>query len=371
MKKLAQGLLPFLIIIWTTVNSTAAPSKSKYYYLQAKASKMNLSTQNSRNPGTRIVQKSGAVDMNKWRFISAGNNYYYIQSKQSGFYLQVSQNSNERGSLIIQFPFNGSSYQQWKLESAGDEYYYIRSRASGLYVDVQGGSKDSGATIWQYPLNRTDAQRWRLLNAGKVANINIAITANLFQKRWEGISLFGHRFNFGEQKERQPPLSIGRYGSNTIISGVFVHNVSFYNDPEEFFLFTVNNQDVFTEFFQRGDAGYIPFSMGHVRFRKKWYVELADYQMPQESKYYSDLDVKALYEELKSKFPNTSTSKAIQAISYIMAVYLYQNEQYLQTFRNRATLNGKRNPPMDFKLYSEQYPLPKQQKGRKKVIDHR
>lgn len=235
MRLLTKTLIPLIFILFLVPDLQASPSKGKYYYVQAKISKRNLSTQNSRNPGTRIVQKSGPVDMNKWRFISAGNNYYYILSKQSGFYLQVSQNSNEPGTVLTQFPFNGSSFQQWKLEPAGGEYYFIRSKASGLYVDVQGASKENGATIWQYPLNRTDAQKWRLINAGKVHNINQAMTASMFKKGLEGVTLFGHRFNFGEKKEGQPPVAIGTYGNKTVISGVFVHNIRFYNDSEEFF----------------------------------------------------------------------------------------------------------------------------------------
>lgn len=82
--------------------------------------------------------------------------------------------------------------------------------------------------------------------------------------------------------------------------------------------------------------------------------------MSAEKKFYSDTDLAALYKKVKSQFPNASATKAINSISYIMAVYLYKNEQYLGDYWQRTTLNGKRKPPVYFPLLSKRFPLPKE-----------
>lgn len=56
-------------------------------------------------------------DNQLWKFVSAGDGYFYIQSKL-GYYLDVWNNRTADGTNVQIYQFNGGSNQKWKLEGA-------------------------------------------------------------------------------------------------------------------------------------------------------------------------------------------------------------------------------------------------------------
>ena len=89
---------------------------------------------------------------------------YYIKSKFSGKYLDVTNSSSANGTNIQQCQYLANAAQQFKLVSAGDGYYYIYTGASGFtkVIDVSGKSKADGANILQYAYNGNTNQKFKV-----------------------------------------------------------------------------------------------------------------------------------------------------------------------------------------------------------------
>lgn len=318
MKNIIKMAIAITTILFLSSSVFAGPSKAKYYYLQAKISKLNLSAPNHAGAKLPVKQKAEKYDAQRWRFIPAGNGYYYIKSKRSGLHLQVSNNSNNAKAVIWDSPNNESSYQQWKLERAEKDYVYIRSKGSGLYLDVKMGSKADGAIIWQFPLNKTDAQKWKLVDAGKVYNINEAISASLHVYKVERLYLFGHKFNFGD-KNHGTPLKVTKLsGGKTEIKGVFVRSMSYAFDDTYRFTITVNGRGE-VERFKTSFNSYNYPRIGAFTDNDKLIGKL-----PLTGRGYSakDVDIAKLYDKTKNR-TRSGWEEAADEIAYLLAVAAY------------------------------------------------
>lgn len=152
-----------------------------------------------------------------WRFIAAGDGYYYIKSK-IGTYLELKEANITEGNYIQTNALNQSDEQKWKLDittyertiddgtyvigteqgkaldlcggslSDGENiqifasnnsaaqkyeitymkngYYKIIVEKSGKSLDVAAASKENGTNLQQYEWNGTDAQLWRFIDVG-------------------------------------------------------------------------------------------------------------------------------------------------------------------------------------------------------------
>lgn len=89
---------------------------------------------------------------------------YYIRSKFSGKYLDVTDCSSANNANIQQWDYLANAAQQYKLVDAGDGYYYIYTGASGFtkVVDVAGKSTADGANILQYSYKGTANQKFKV-----------------------------------------------------------------------------------------------------------------------------------------------------------------------------------------------------------------
>ena len=97
---------------------------------------------------------------------SGSGQYYKIISKCSGQALSVGAGSLEPGTVVVQWPYNGSDYQLWKIEEMSDGYSRITSKVSGCCLDVDGGSTEPGAGIIQWLDNGLYPQRWLIQDMG-------------------------------------------------------------------------------------------------------------------------------------------------------------------------------------------------------------
>lgn len=316
-----------ILAFFISHSSFAGPSKGRYYFIQAKVSKRSLSNQDNLNAKAPIVQKAGPFDSQRWRFIPAGDGYYYILSKKSGLFLEVSNQSRNRQAIIWQNRASESSYQQWKLVNAGEGYYFIRSKGSGLYLDVRGGSKNDGATIWQFELNRTDAQRWRLIDAGKVYNINKAISANIYTYEIERLYLLGHHFNFGTKEDGREPIKIFQEGPNKVIKGVFVRNRRALFDDTYRFTMVINPQHQIIEF-TTFDNSYNGLSG---LFGPTYTKEMGNMLLAPNGKVASDLFIGQLYDSIKNQQREYSWRDAADQITFLMCVSVYNQQINPQT----------------------------------------
>ena len=115
----------------------------------------------------QLWQKS-SVNQQKFNIISVSGEYYRIQAAHSGKVLDVAGCSNKSGTNVWQYTYNGSAAQLWRFVSAGNGYYYIQSKL-GSYLDAYGATAGNGNNVWAYSLNKTNAQKWKLSKTSLVA----------------------------------------------------------------------------------------------------------------------------------------------------------------------------------------------------------
>ncbi len=89
---------------------------------------------------------------------------YYIKNKFSGKYLDVTNGSADNNANIQQWEYLANAAQQFKFVDAGDGYYYIYTGASGFskVVDVAGKSTADGANILQYAYKGSTNQKFKI-----------------------------------------------------------------------------------------------------------------------------------------------------------------------------------------------------------------
>ena len=94
----------------------------------------------------QIVQRSqGQDERQQWKFVKVGK-YYKIVNRKSEQVLNV--HSKDGGDPIV--ASTDGKNAQWSLEKKGDAFL-IRSRNSGFVIDVADESKDRKAPVIQYP----------------------------------------------------------------------------------------------------------------------------------------------------------------------------------------------------------------------------
>lgn len=190
----------------------------------------------SASAGTNVWQYSkNNSNAQRWRFIDAGNGYYYIVSKL-GTVLDVNGASTTNGANVQTYTLNKSNAQKWKLsevkyatpeegtytistalstnkvldiasgstndganvqlyekngttaqnfviKKVSDYEYQITCQKSGKALDVAGASANAGTNVWQYSKNNSEAQKWRFVDAGNgyyyiISNLGTALDVN-------------------------------------------------------------------------------------------------------------------------------------------------------------------------------------------------
>ena len=192
-----------------------------YYKLTVKHSGMVLECSSSTYKAGANVRQGvwDGSDGQLWKFVSAGNNSYYVKSK-TGTVLDINSAVYAAGTNVQTYKANGTDAQKWKLNkeyetvdieegvytiqtslnkervldipgassadganvqiytsndtqaqqfkitAVRDGYYKIENKSSGKVLDIENASRASGANVQQYSWNNSDAQLWRFLDAG-------------------------------------------------------------------------------------------------------------------------------------------------------------------------------------------------------------
>lgn len=135
---------------------------------------------------------------------------YTIQSKVSGWNIDVTNGSSSPNAPIQDYVPNGSDAQSFVVTAAGGGYYTFKNVLSGLYLDVPlAGSADS-LQLQQYPYNGSCAQLWKITGTaddffaitgacnGKNVDLNLAAlapTTHVNQYRFTGTAAQEWKFN--------------------------------------------------------------------------------------------------------------------------------------------------------------------------------
>jgi hypothetical protein len=145
------------------------PDLSKHFYsIQSKKSGYTLDVIGSgKDHGANICQyTNGNYDKQKFLFVKVPGekNTYNIVVKSTGLILDVSGSGLDKGAKICQWTNTGDEDHKWILEpQGGGDFYRIKSKKSGYYLDVIGSGNDHGAGICQYTKVDSDKQIWKLI----------------------------------------------------------------------------------------------------------------------------------------------------------------------------------------------------------------
>ncbi|MDY3998712.1 MAG: RICIN domain-containing protein [Blautia sp.] len=116
----------------------------------------------------------GDVNHQKFYFINETGEYYKIVAAHSNKVLDVANGSKSSGTNVWQCTYNGTDAQLWRFVSAGNGYYYIQSKL-GTYLDAANGQAGNGINVWACTGNKTNAQKWKLTPTKLAQNISSGI----------------------------------------------------------------------------------------------------------------------------------------------------------------------------------------------------
>jgi hypothetical protein len=122
---------------------------SNLWHLMARHSSKVIDIRGGGTAAKVNVQQNQLIksEAQKFRFISAGGGYYYIQNTQSGLVLDVQGGVAKAFTNVWQYTKNNTDAQKWRLVEKGGGYYYIRSKLGDFNLAVEGASKDNAANI--------------------------------------------------------------------------------------------------------------------------------------------------------------------------------------------------------------------------------
>ena len=125
------------------------------------------SVDNSAN--VQIYDKNGTTAQN---FVvkKLADHEYQITCENSGKALDVAGGSSSAGTNVWQYSKNNSNAQSWRFIDAGNGYYYIVSKL-GTVLDVSGASTANGANVQTYTLNKSNAQKWKIISNSKNSDL--------------------------------------------------------------------------------------------------------------------------------------------------------------------------------------------------------
>ncbi len=150
-----------------------------YYFIQSQnAGKWFASIELGKgSPGTRMCTEMQWVgDYNKFRLVPAGDGYYKIIVKHTGYCMQVP--SAEMGpTTLTQFPWvDGANHLLWKLVPTVEVPvkaqfdlsvpYKIQGKESGMWWEVIDNSQQMYAPIGQAAHKDVANQQWKFVDAG-------------------------------------------------------------------------------------------------------------------------------------------------------------------------------------------------------------
>ena len=174
-------LLPLVTYAQKRGKRTTLSLTDRAYYLRCVANEKYLDI-----PGAgRDASKDNGADVQLWdldkgmdrqvKFISAGNNYYFIRFQHAKMHLDVhgcyegdwfcGTYKKETGANVQIWSAGNSKPQQWKLEQINPGQFRIINRYSKKVLDASASGLDkNGGDVQQWTWNGNDNQLWELVD---------------------------------------------------------------------------------------------------------------------------------------------------------------------------------------------------------------
>ena len=139
------------------IMSAAATDKSKVMYLDISGADFPAS--NDTNVILYECSTDTPVSQDIWT-IKYSDGFYSIKQKGAEIALDVWYESLYSGASIRAGTAHGKANQQWAISRNGSNGYRVQSKISGFAMDIAGGSARSGANILQRPVDNSPSQSW-------------------------------------------------------------------------------------------------------------------------------------------------------------------------------------------------------------------
>lgn len=162
----------------------------------AKTEEMVMDVQNGKAIDKALIQlySWNNSDAQKWKIekLEGQGNYYIILSKLDSKKVFDLDFGDNPGTNLQLYTWNNTDSQKWLLIPLGDNYFYILSKRSGYYLDVNQGKMEDWTKVHQWEESNSSSQIWKInpLENGYV-KIICAKSLNYKQKKINsGINIF-------------------------------------------------------------------------------------------------------------------------------------------------------------------------------------
>lgn len=137
------------------------------FYLQNRNSNFYMDVWNANLSNGAAINQGvlNSGNNQKFTFTHLGDGLYKIIANHSGQSLDVNNFNKANGAKVEQYPYNATTNQQFVLVATGDGFYKIVARHSGRIVEVAGASTASGAVVQQWDNNNQTCGQWKLVPA--------------------------------------------------------------------------------------------------------------------------------------------------------------------------------------------------------------
>jgi len=160
---------------------------TEYYWISSKSTGGYLEVSNGSMLDNALIQLNvqSSADSMLWSLQPVDGRYYHLVAKHSGKTAQVSGSSQVDGASLTQQTSSTSSSQLFKLDKVEGEYYRIVARHSGKCVEASNSSQNGITAVCQRGFTGGDNQLWNIEPFGnfipdqsKVADYGIGIGIN-------------------------------------------------------------------------------------------------------------------------------------------------------------------------------------------------
>lgn len=145
------------------------PMDPTCYWIESKLTGFVLDIdQGNPTQGTKLIvwPKNSPPSANQLWFVNGDGT---VASKLNGFVVDIPGANQAQGQQLVVWPRNApvSPNQQWELVDQGNGYVAIRSRLQGYVLDVHEANPAQGTAVIDWPQNNPigDNQLWRLQSA--------------------------------------------------------------------------------------------------------------------------------------------------------------------------------------------------------------
>lgn len=152
---------------WKLKETSWPVEEGRYYISSAKSDKKILSIRNGyAEVGAYAGLQSQMFDIKK----TDENGYYTIASVASNKVLDVRNASTDDRAALWEYSDNGSDAQKWKFIYADQNSFYIKSKL-GTVIDIKFADLTLQNSIWMYTINQSETQKWSLVPADNLPDM--------------------------------------------------------------------------------------------------------------------------------------------------------------------------------------------------------